>query len=255
MAQLYLNHRAVGQGIAAAVARGVPRKEIFLVTKVNPRFYSGAAIDELIPKFLEELQVDYLDLVLLHHPQGIGGVVGTCPRGTPRECRANAWSKLSAMRDAGLIRNLGVSNHRIHQIAELQALRLAPVTANQIQYNPWAPDWQHEVVRWCQKNGVVVTAWSPFQGTMMQHAQAFTVSTLTKIAADKGKTVPQVMLRWAVQKGVSAIPGTGNPAHMDENLGVFGFSLSGKEMALIDSLGSDEKAAEFAAVGFEKNES
>ena len=135
---------------------------------------------------LEELQVDYIDLVLLHHPQGIGGVVGTCTNGTARECRENAWRRLSAWRDRGVVRNLGVSNHQIHQMAELQALRLAPVAANQIQYNTWAPGWQHDVVAWCLKQGVAVIAWAPFQGTMMQHAQAFTVKTLTEIAQARG---------------------------------------------------------------------
>ena len=69
--------------------------------------------------------------------------------------------------------------------------RLAPVAVNQIQYNPWAPDWQHDVVAHCQRNNIAVTAWGPFQGTMMQHAKAFTVQTLTEIAAAKKKTVQQ----------------------------------------------------------------
>ena len=72
------------------------------------------------------------------------------------------------------------------------------MAVNQIQYNPWAPDWQHEVVAHCQRNKIAVTAWGPFQGTMMQHAKAFTVQTLTEIAAAKQKTVPQVRFRLAV---------------------------------------------------------
>ena len=106
------------------------------------------------------------------------------------------------------------------------------MAVNQIQYNPWAPDWQQAVVDYCQSRGIVVTAWSSFQGTMMQHASMFTVETLKEIAAAKAKTVAQVVLRWAIQKNVVAIPGTSNPDHMEENL-----------------------AVHFTAMGFEKNES
>ena len=94
------------------------------------------------------------------------------------------------------------------------------------------------------------------QGTMMQHASMFTVESLQQIARSSGKTVAQVVLRWAVQKGVVAIPGTSNPAHMDENLaGVYSFALTTEQMGIIDAVRSDPKAKGFTAMGFEKNES
>jgi diketogulonate reductase-like aldo/keto reductase len=254
-AQLYLNHEAVGKGIAAAVARGVPRKEIFVTTKLAPRFYSGDDPAASVAQWLKELGVEYIDLVLLHHPTMLGGMpFAGCPTGTAQECRKNAWVALSALRDRGVIKDLGVSNFGIGQVDELRALKLAPVAVNQVQFNPWAPDWQHDVVKHCQQHGVAVTAWAPFQGTMMQNAAAFTVQTLQEIAAAKRKTVPQVMLRWALQKKAIVIPGTGNPSHMDENLDVYAFKLSEKEMSAIDGLRSDPKAKDFVAMGFEKTE-
>ena len=141
-------------------------------------------------------------------------------QGTPKECRANAWTKLSKLQSAtGVIRDLGVSNFNIRQIEELRALEgVAPVAVNQIQYNCFAPDVQEETFQKCQKMGVAVTAWSSFQGTLMQQETAFLVDTLKVIAAAKKRSVPQILLRWAVQKGAAVIPGTGNPSHMDENL-------------------------------------
>ena len=85
-AQLYLNHKAVGLGIADAIARGVPRSEIYVVTKLTPRDYAGSNPTDVIPKFMEELQVDYIDLVYLHHPQGMG--LGVCASGTAN-CNLN----------------------------------------------------------------------------------------------------------------------------------------------------------------------
>jgi len=246
-AQLYLNHKAVGEGIAQAIARGVPRKEIFLVTKLTPRSYADNGPTEAVAEFLKELHVDYIDLVLLLLGAG-------CPAAQFAACRANAWTQLTALQKTGAVRDLGVSNFGVNQIKELQALGMAPMAANQIQFNPWAPDWQIEVFDFCKEQRIAVTAWAPFQGTMMQNAAAFTVETLAEVAASKKRTVPQVMLRWALQKGAAVIPGTGNPHHMAENLDVYSFSLSPAEMASIDGLREDPKARDFVAMGFENTE-
>jgi len=253
-AQLYLNHKGVGAGIKEAMKRGVPREEIYVTTKLPARFFSGDSISKFIPEFLEELQIEYLDLVLLHHPEGFP-MIGKCAHGTPSECRANAWDQLSQMKDKGFIRDIGVSNFGIRQIKQLQALNLSPISVNQIQYNPWAPDWQQEVVDFCQENNIVITAWGSFQGTMMQHAAMFTVETLKGISDAKSKSVPQIMLRWAIQKGVAVIPGTGNPKHMAENLAIFDFELTADEMKQLDNIRSDPKAKDFVAIGFENNQS
>jgi diketogulonate reductase-like aldo/keto reductase len=161
-AYLYMNNEAIGHAIAAAAERGVQRSELFVTSKLGPRFYSGNEVDVEVRTMLKQLGLDYLDLVLLHHPEGFGPL-GRCRNGTAVECRVNAWTKLSALRDAGLVRNIGVSNFGISQIEELEKLGLAPVSVNQIQYNPWAPDWQQEVVDYCQKHSIAITAWSPFQ--------------------------------------------------------------------------------------------
>jgi hypothetical protein len=90
----------------------------------------------------------------------------------------------------------------------------------------------------------------------LEHYPGMTEKSLQQIARSSGKTVAQVVLRWAVQKGVVAIPGTSNPAHMDENLaGVYSFALSTEQMGIIDAVRSDPKAKGFTAMGFEKNES
>ena len=89
----------------------------------------------------------------------------------------------------------------------------------------------------------------------MQHASMFTVEALQSIAKAKGVSVPQIMLRWALQKKVAVIPGTGNPKHMADNLAAFSFELTDDEMKKLDNIRSDPKAKDFVAMGFEKNES
>ena len=217
------------------------------------QFYAGSTPAEQVPVWLEELGLEYIDLVLLHHPEGMP--FGKCASGTPAECRANAWSQLSKLQKTGVVKDLGVSNFNIRQINELGSVEGgAAVAVNQIQYNAFAPPRQDLLVKECQAQGVAVTAWSSFQGTMMQHAGMFQQDTLKEIAAAKGRTVPQVLLRWALQRGAAVIPGTGNPAHMDANLAAYGFELSEADMATISSIKNDPKA-DFPATGFEVNES
>ena len=127
---------------------------------------------------------------------------------------------------------------------QISNLDLAPIAANQFQYNPWVPDWQQETFDYCQKNNIPVTAYSSL-GAMMQSAKAFTVDTLKDIAKTHDKSVAQILLRWALQMNAIIIPGTGNPKHMEENLSVYGFELSKDEMELINSLKNDPKAKEF----------
>ena len=251
-ADMYLNHRAVGLGIKDAIARGIPRSEIFVVTKILPRSYGGDGVAEAVPRFLEELGLDYLDLVLLHHPSAFGP--GTCKVDTPKACRENAWRKLSAIHASGAVRDVGVSNFNMRQIEEVARVPgAAPVATLQIQYNAFAPRAQHDLVRSCEDKGVVVTAWSSFQGTMMQHGAAFGIDPLQALAAKRGVSVPQLLLRWALDKGVAVIPGTGNPKHMAENLASYDFALSASELAEIDGLAEDPDVA-VPKMGFEQDE-
>jgi len=240
-ADLYLNHRAVGAGIAEAIARGVPRSEIFLTTKVVPSDMNGKVVEEAVPRYLEELGVKYLDLVLIHMPSNPLKLKGAC-KGTWKECRADVWKSLSKLKGQGIVRNIGVSNFVPRQMAELTALGTAPIAVNQFQYNPWTPEHSEETFKYCHAQKIVVTAWASLQGTMMQSAAAFTVETLQEIS--KAKKVPpaQLLLRWALQKNATVIPGTGNPKHMRENLGVYDIKLSSEEMSRIDALRSDPAA-------------
>eukprot|EP00941_MAST-03F_sp_MAST-3F-sp1_P004272 g4272.t1 len=255
-AELYLNHKSVGRALTEAMRRGIPREEIFLETKLCTRFFANNDPVKRVEIWLQELNVEYIDLVLLHHPESTGGLpFAACKNGSAQECRMNAWVKLSGLREQGTIKNLGVSNFQIKQIEQLtNAENLAPVTVNQIQYNPFAPQWQHDVVKYCQNNDILVQAWGLFQGTMMQHNSVFAIKKLKALAEKRNVSPAQIFLKWALQKDIGSIPGTGNIKHMRENLQVYDLAdLSDEEMDTIDSFQANSEG--FKAMGFDKNES
>lgn len=245
-AHLYLNHKAIGLGIADAMARGVPREEIFVTTKIFPYYYGYENTLKTVPTYLEELGLEYIDLVLIHMPGIFPLMTNDCKKQklSNEECRKQTWKALSELKNKGIMRNIGVSNFAVHHLKGIENLNLEPIAVNQFQYNPWAPEFAVETYEYCQKHNITVTAYGSLGGSF-QHAEAQTVSTLENISAKHGKSVAQVMLRWALQINAVVIPGTGNPKHMRENLNVYSFELSAEEMSAITALRSDEGAKKF----------
>jgi len=261
-AHLYLNHEAIGRGIANAIARGVPRSEIFLTTKVWPTQFGYNTTKALVSKtFLKELNVDYLDMVLMHAP--VRGSSMFVPHECKmaglsyKQCRQETWKALSELRAEGLIRNAGVSNFAKHHLSEIMELYdenndndsssiIAPIANNQIQWNPWAPTEWVDTVHFCQSHGIAITAYNSLGGSL-EHHQAQTIDILKTLSTKYNRSVAQIMLRWAIQSGAAIIPGTGNPKYMKENLvSIYEFQLSEQDMTDIEGLReSDDVAKKF----------
>ena len=168
---------------------------------------------------------------------GGGGEIGTKMSEDPlqRQLRIDTWKGLSTLRDKGLIHNIGVSNFNIQHMQEIQALDLAPIATNQMQVHPWAPEWSRAIVRYCHENRIVVTGYFSLGGTDNKH-KTLELEVLSEIARAHDRRPAQILLRWSLQKNISIIPGTGNPRHMAENLGTYGFSLSDADMAKLDAM-------------------
>ena len=254
-ADLYQNHEWIGEAIQIAMRDyGIPRDELFVTTKLWPKMFGENSTKRAIPRMLQELQLDYIDMVLFHGPASTFQLLGPkeeCAQKnlSPKECRQETWKALSTFRDSGLVRHVGVSNFNIRQLQDLMSMEnVAPIANNQFQYNPWMPDEKHEVFAFCQEHGITVTAWSSFGGTTLQHLEAFSVETLQTIAENHDTSVAQVLLKWALQLGAIVIPGTGNPKHMRENLNAFNLELTEQEMKEITALRTDESAKKFFAM-------
>ena len=217
-AYMYHNEESVGKGIRQS---GVPREEVFVETKLYPNQYADAenAIDEA----LEKLGVEYIDLMLLHHP-------GT-----------NDVEAYKAMEQAvadGKIRSIGLSNWYIEELEDfLPQISIMPaVVQNEIH-----PYYQEiEVVPYIQSLGIIVQGWYPLGGRGYT-AELLGDETIKKIAENHGVSSAQVILRWNLQRNVIVIPGSSNPEHIKENLDLFGFELSNNEMEQIKAINRDEK--------------
>jgi len=235
-AHIYLNHAAIGKAIAEAIRRGIAREDIFLTTKIFPTHFGFDSTKKNVQNYLDELDLDYIDLVLLHFPSTPPVLSSPCIKEgkSPAECRKDTWTALSDLRHNGLLKNIGVSNFSLKHIKELEGTG-APIANNQIQFHPFEPDYVMETVDYCQNNGIQITAYSPLGG-LMDKDRAGANEVLNEISAKHGRTVSQVMLRWAIQRGCAVIPGTGNPEHMKQNLSIYEFSLSESDMETINQL-------------------
>eukprot|EP00316_Scyphosphaera_apsteinii_P024202 CAMPEP_0119320004 /NCGR_PEP_ID=MMETSP1333-20130426/51134_1 /TAXON_ID=418940 /ORGANISM="Scyphosphaera apsteinii, Strain RCC1455" /LENGTH=321 /DNA_ID=CAMNT_0007326591 /DNA_START=253 /DNA_END=1218 /DNA_ORIENTATION=+ len=239
-AMMYLNHKPIGLAIEEATARGVPRAEIFVVTKLTDRAYASGKerIDALLVEFTRDLMVDYLDLVLLHAPKAFVPIGHSCTDWS--KCRAAGWRALAAARKTGIVRNIGVSNFDVPQLEEIAALpetREAPIASNQFMLSPFAPSFAFETANWCLEHNVSIVAHSPLTGAF-QKGKAAADETIQAIAAqhEHFHMATQVLLKWAIQKGFCVIPGSGNPKHQLSNLEIYSSELSAQDMSKIDSL-------------------
>ena len=218
-AYMYGNEKEVGRAVRES---GIPREEIFVITKLYP----GAQFSEpekAIEDALEALDIEYIDMMLLHHP-GANDV--------------KAYKAIEKFVEQGKIRSIGLSNWYIEEIDGF--ISKVNITPALIQ-NEIHPYYQEQaVVPYMHGLGIVMQAWYPFGGRG-HTGEIFNNETIAGIAKAHNVTSAQVVLRWHLQRGVVAIPGSSNPDHIRENISVFHFSLSNEEMCAIAALDRNEK--------------
>lgn len=210
-ATVYGNEHEVGR---ALVASGLDRDDVFVTTKVPP---STRDARRTLEQSLSDLQLDHLDLWLIHWPP-------------PQSHSVPQFSEMLGLRDEGLIRSIGVSNYTINQIDELSEATGETPEVNQI---PWSPfDRDTSLERELRQRSVVLEGYSPLQRSDLNDP------VVVEIAASLGVTCAQVILRWHVQHGIVVIPKSVHPDRIAENFDVFGFSLEADSMRRLDDLSS-----------------
>lgn len=217
-AYIYGNEEEIGIAIKES---NVPREEIFITTKLYPNQFSNpeSAIDEA----LDKLDVEYIDLMLLHHP-GTDDV--------------NAYKAMEKYVEMGKIRSIGLSNWYVEELEEfLPQITITPALI-QNEIHPYYQE--NDVIPYIQEKGIVVEGWYPFGGRGHTR-ELFNDETIVEIANNHNVTSAQVILRWNLQKGVVVIPGSSNPDHIKENTEIYDFELSEEEMNKINSLDRNEK--------------
>ena len=212
-AQGYGNERAVGSAIRKS---SVPREEIFLTTKLWIAGFGYEKAKEAIQGSLDRLGLDYIDLLLIHHP--FNDVYGT-------------WRAMSEFYNAGKIRAIGISNFYADRLVDFVHFNDIVPAVNQLEMHVFHQ--RPKELEVMNKHNIQAQAWSPID----RGSERLLSNPILKAIAEKyGKTIPQVALRYLVQKGVSVVPKTVNKKRMVENISIFDFVLSDEEMNLILTL-------------------
>lgn len=211
-ARIYGNEGDVGQALRES---GVPREEVFVVTKLWNQDHGLARARRAFEDSLAVLGLDYVDLFLIHWPV--------------ERRRLESWKALEEFKREGRARSIGVSNYTVRHLDELMQHAEAPPAVNQVEFHPFLA--QDELLARCREHRIVLTAYSP-----LAHGEGLDDPTLAAIAARHGKTTAQVMIRWAIQRGTSVIPKSIRRERIHENALVFDFELGADEMRQIDGL-------------------
>lgn len=217
----YGNEREVGAGIKAAIDQGlVSREDLFITSKLWVEDVSAEKASQAINDSLDRLQLDYLDMLLIHQPYN--DVFG-------------AWREMEKAYDEGKLKSIGVSNFDIAQIINLAEFSRIKPMVDQIEVSPF--EQNEEKVKYLQEYGVQVEAWAPFAEG--KH-DLFKNELLQEIGDKYNKSIAQVILRWLTQRNIIPLAKSVNADRMTQNLNVLDFSLSNEDMQAITKLDRNE---------------
>ncbi|MEM9281173.1 MAG: aldo/keto reductase [Verrucomicrobiota bacterium] len=270
----YGNEVSVGKGFKAAINGGqIGREDLWVTSKLWNTYHHPDHVRAACERSLSDLGLAELDLYLVHFPVTLAYVPfeERYPPGWFFDPDAenpsmkhvdvpysDTWGAMEELVDSGLVKRIGVCNLGTAMLRDLKAsARLQPVV-NQVEMHPYLS--QQRLLRYCQEDSIQVTAFSPFGASSyvpLSMAQAneslFDDSTMSELANQHGKTIGQVALKWAIQRGTVPIPKTQTVEHLRENFGIYDFTLSVEEMALIDGLDRNRRfndPAEFGEAAF-----
>ena len=211
-AAAYQNEGVVGEAIRES---GVPREEIFITTKLANIHQRDGRQRHGFEKSLENLGLDYIDLYIQHWP-------------VPGRYK-ESWAIMEDYYKQGLTKAIGLSNVRVSHLKEIMADATVMPAVDQIEFNPGIQDY--ETINFCKEHNIAVEAWSPLGGGM-----AASDPTIAAIAQKYGKSGPQVVLRWILQKGIIVFPRSSKQERIVQNADVFDFELAAEDCAKIDAL-------------------
>ncbi|HLC87902.1 MAG TPA: aldo/keto reductase [Patescibacteria group bacterium] len=216
-ADKYGNHRHVGEAIHQS---RIDRKEIFLTTK---GWYTDLRTEDLknaVNRFLEELETDYLDLLLIHWPN----------RNIPL---VESLEAMNQLKDKGIIKNIGVSNFTVNHLKDCLKTGIEVVN-NQVEIHPTFA--QFELQKFAQENGIRLTAYSPLgRGADLQ------IPELLEIAQKHNKSVPQVIINWLISRGIITIPKATGEEHIRQNFEAMDFELFSEDIKVINNLDKGDR--------------
>lgn len=270
----YGNEVAVGEGIRNALGGGgVSRDDLWITSKLWNTFHHPDHVRAACERSLSDLGLDELDLYLVHFPVTLAYV--------PFEERyppgwffdpdaenpsmkhvdvpyADTWGAMEGLVEAGLVKRIGVCNLGTAMLRDIRSYARIQPAVNQVEMHPYLT--QKNLLRFCQEQEITVTAFSPFGASSYvplnmagANESLFDDETMKEIASAHGKSIGQVALRWAIQRGTVAIPKSQSAGHLKDNIEIYDFELSEEEMARVDGLNRNRRfndPAEFGEAAF-----
>lgn len=244
----YKNEPEVGEALAGAFRTGlVKREDLFITTKLWNSDHGHVV--EACKDSMQKLQLDYLDLYLVHFPiatkhTGVGTTDSALDEDGVLEIDTNVslettWHAMEDLVSMGLVRSIGISNYNIFLTRDCLAYSKVKPAVNQIETHPYFQ--RDSLVKFCQKHGICVTAHTPLGGAVANTELFGSVSCLDDpvlkgLAAKYKRTVAQIVLRWSIQRNIVVIPKTSKLERLEQNFQVFDFELTKEDMDLIKSL-------------------
>lgn len=210
-ASFYDNEVGIGNGIKSSKVR---REDIFLVTKLWNDDHGYEKTLKAFNKSLENLQVEYIDLYLIHWPNRLN---------------TETWRAFEYLYKSGKVKSIGVCNFKIGHLEELKKNAEITPMINQVEIHP--QNSKEDMLKYCDKNNIQLVAWSP-----IMRGGVFSNELIIKLSEKYKKTIAQIVLRWHVQRGVIPIPKSSNEERIKENLDIFDFELSSEDMNAINLL-------------------
>ncbi|XP_054161807.1 aldo-keto reductase family 1 member B1-like [Oppia nitens] len=243
-AYVYQNERLIGNALKELFSENITKREdLFITSKVWSNFHKRNSVMNAVKLSLNNLGLNYLDLVLVHWPMAYREGTGTTRPNYTMDSNIDTdttvvetWRGMEDIYKKGLARSIGLSNFNSEQITRiLRETQLKP-TVNQIEIHPYLS--QEKLVNFCKSNNIAITAYSPLGRA---DTELFNETVLNDIAINHNKTVPQVLLRWLIQRDIIIIPKTTKQERLIENFNVFDFQLTDDEMKAIFKLNKNKR--------------
>ncbi|BBN10281.1 hypothetical protein MPTK1_5g02280 [Marchantia polymorpha subsp. ruderalis] len=234
-AHVYGNEKEVGAGLKAAFDAGIKRDDIFVTSKLWIKFTSPEKVKDACQQTLKDLGLTYLDLYLIHWPIYLSEDADSPPKKRqvlPFDVKG-VWREMEGLVERKLVRDIGISNFSVPKLEKLMSFASIKPAVNQVEMHP---SWRNDnVLAYCNKNNIHVTAYSPLGSSS---TDLFDTPEVIEAAEKLGKSPGQILIRWLIQRGVSTIPKSSSDKRIKENMEVFDFSIPAEDMDKLSSISS-----------------